>query len=79
MSSMAMMHTRLNGGEQRCVARVDPQFTFATRYLTAFLAHDERHTNDNVRLRYFDANHQMRTGSNATVPGLPLEEHYIQR
>ncbi|AAN83088.1 Hypothetical protein c4656 [Escherichia coli CFT073] len=26
-------HTRLNGGEQRCVARVDPQFTFATRYL----------------------------------------------
>ncbi|QTL80174.1 alpha/beta hydrolase [Bifidobacterium dentium] len=32
--------------------------------------------NDNVTLRYFDANHQMRTGSNATVPGLPLEEHY---
>lgn len=32
--------------------------------------------NDNVTLRYFDANHQMRTGSNKTVPGLPLEEHY---
>lgn len=25
-------HTVLNGGEQRCVAVVDPQFTFATRY-----------------------------------------------
>ena len=32
--------------------------------------------NTNVTLRYYDANHQLRTGSNQTVPGLPLEPHY---
>ena len=32
--------------------------------------------NMNVTLRYYDANHQLRTGSNQTVPGLPLEPHY---
>ncbi len=32
--------------------------------------------NTNVTLRYYDANHQLRTGSNKTVPGLPLERHY---
>ncbi|SAE37700.1 Uncharacterised protein [Enterobacter cloacae] len=26
-------HTRLNGGEQRCVTRENTQFTFTTRYL----------------------------------------------
>ena len=32
--------------------------------------------NTNVTLRYYDANHQLRTGSNQTVPGPLLEPHY---
>lgn len=35
--------------------------------------------NTNVTLRYYDANHQLRTGSNQTVPGLPLEPHLHAR
>lgn len=32
--------------------------------------------NDNVTVRYYPTNHQMRTGSALSLPGLPLEEHY---
>lgn len=32
--------------------------------------------NTNVTLRYYPTNHQMRTGSSLSKPGLPLEPHY---
>ncbi|KFI59788.1 alpha/beta hydrolase [Bifidobacterium cuniculi] len=34
--------------------------------------------NDNVTVRYYPTNHQMRTGSSLSVPGLPLAEHYTE-
>lgn len=32
--------------------------------------------NTNVTVRYYQTNHQMRTGSALSLPGLPLEQHY---
>lgn len=32
--------------------------------------------NTNVTVRYYPTNHQMRTGSSLSLPGLPLERHY---
>lgn len=32
--------------------------------------------NANVTVRYYPTNHQMRTGSSLSLPGLPLEQHY---
>ena len=34
--------------------------------------------NNNVTLRYYPTNHQMRTGSALSQPGLPLDEHYTR-
>lgn len=34
--------------------------------------------NDNITLRYYPTNHQMRTGSALSKPGLPLDEHYTR-
>ncbi|WEV74449.1 alpha/beta hydrolase [Bifidobacterium sp. ESL0798] len=32
--------------------------------------------NDNVLVRYYRANHQMRVGAHTSAPGLPLDSHY---
>ena len=32
--------------------------------------------NSNVLVRYYAANHQMRTGSSLSLPGLPLDKDY---
>ncbi|MCH4209580.1 alpha/beta hydrolase family protein [Bifidobacterium sp.] len=32
--------------------------------------------NDNVTVRYYSANHQMRVGARTSKPGLPLDRHY---
>ncbi|MFT9111119.1 MAG: alpha/beta hydrolase [Bifidobacterium psychraerophilum] len=34
--------------------------------------------NDNVTVRYYQANHQMRTGSHLSEPGLPLDTSYTR-
>ena len=34
--------------------------------------------NGNITLRYYPTNHQMRTGSALSKPGLPLDEHYTR-
>lgn len=34
--------------------------------------------NSNAVVRYYPTNHQMRTGSSLSVPGLPLAEHYTR-
>lgn len=36
----------------------------------------KRNGNANVTVRYYPTNHQMRTGSSLSLPGLPLEQHY---
>lgn len=36
----------------------------------------KRNGNTNVTVRYYPTNHQMRTGSSLSLPGLPLERHY---
>ncbi|RSX45172.1 alpha/beta hydrolase family protein [Bifidobacterium castoris] len=41
------------------------------------LIHDAHDVgNENVTVRYYPTNHQMRTGSSLSVPGLQLEQHY---
>lgn len=37
-----------------------------------------RHGNRNVTVRYFDANHQMRSGTGLFTPGLPLADGYTK-